>query len=174
MSPTLAKRKSEPNTITDAPEVAAAIQRQQDADIATMNRNLDAWRAAVIHAARGEPIPATVADSAVVAAQHLRLPASSMDADVAAMRTALDCDKRMAGHTAKSPERAARLRAVKQEILDTRQRLRDLEAEGHRLSVAHHEWVNAKYQRDEVEQQRPHLFRDAAELTDSQWQHIRA
>lgn len=174
MSPTLAKRKSEPNTSTNAPEVAAAIQRQQDADIATMNCHLAAWREAVIHAARGEPIPATVADSAVVAAQHLRLPASRMDADIAAMRTALDCDKRMADHTAKSPERAARLQAIKQELIDAQQRLRDLQAEGQRLSVAPHEWVNVKRLRDEVEQQRPHLFRDAAELTDAQWQHVRA
>jgi hypothetical protein len=40
--------------------------------------------------------------------------------------------------------------------------------------VAHTEWVNAKHQRDEVTQQRPHLFRDASQITEAQWRHVRA
>lgn len=173
MSPAVAKRKFDADTIT-VPEVAAAIQRQQDADIASTNSHLAAYRAAVVYAAKGQPIPATVADAAVVAAQHLRLPASRMDADVAAMRTVLACEKRMADFKAQSPAQAARRLAIKEEIVEVTQRLRNLQGEAARLGVAHHEWIHAKHQRDEVEQQRPHLFRDAAELTDGQWQHVRA
>lgn len=173
MSPAVAKQKPS-DTITTPPEVMAAIQRQQDADVATTNKQLAAYREAVILAAKGQPIPATVADSAVVAAHRLRLPAGRMDADVAAFRTALACEQRMSEFKAKSAERTERAQAVKQELAETMQRYRSLQAEAARLGVSHHEWLSAKHQRDEVEQQRPHLFRDAAQLTEAQWKHVRA
>jgi len=173
MSPAVAKPKPEPK-MTTAPEVAAAIQRQQDADTATTNKHLAAYREAVRLAATRQPILATVADSAVVAAHHLGLPAGRMDTDIAAMRTAVACERRMEDYTAKSADRQARSQAIRQELREAEQRLRALRAEAYRLSVAHTEWVNAKQQRDEVTQQRPHLFRDASQITEAQWRHVRA
>lgn len=175
MSPATAatKRKPEPVAVP-VPEVQQALARREAADIDRQDRLLKAYREAVTLAADGKPIPPDVADAAVEAAHSLGLKASRMDSDVAAMRRALTYDRGEAAFRAQSPARQARALEVKQQYAETRQRLKDLEAEAHRLTFAGTELVGYIQQRDELKKDFPHLFRPAADMDEKAWRHVRA
>ena len=167
------KRKPEPEAVP-VPEVQEALARREAADIDRQDRLLKAYREAVTLAADGKPLPPAVADAAVEAAHALGLKASRLDADVAAMRRALACDRGERDFRAASPDRQARAQAVKREHAEAVQRLRALEAEAHRLSVAGYQLVAFIQERDGIERDFPHLFKAAADLDEDSWRHVRA
>ena len=172
MSPAAAKRK--PEETTTIPAVAEALARRHADDAATLRRNLDAYKTAVVLAAKGEPIAAATADAAVVSAHSLKIKPERLDDDVAAMRQAIAYEKEMSDFTSQAPARHERLAEIKAE-LDVVERLgRELRAEHHRLLVAGHVWVAWKHSRDEIERRHPHLFKDALSLSDAEWQRVRA
>jgi len=173
MSPAVAKQRKADDTTT-IPAVAEAIERKREAELELLNRRLAAYREAVTLAADGKPIPATVADSAVVAVHELRLRHDRLSDDVGVMTQARSLEKQMAEFEAGSPARHARLKEIKLELVAAERLLRDLRAEHHRLSVAGAAWVAWKTQRSELERDNPHLFRSAASMSDAEWQRVRA
>jgi hypothetical protein len=172
MSPAVAKRKADDTT--SLPAVAEAIAQKREAELALTDRRLKAYREAVTLAADGKPIPATVADSAAVAAHELRLHHDRLARDVGTMKNALSLDRQMAEFEAGSAARNERLHELKQELIAAEKLIREMRAEQHRLSVAGAEWVAWKTRRNELEQENPHLFRPAADLSDAQWQRLRS
>ena len=175
MSPSAAAAKRSTTTAAvPVPEVLDALARREAADIERQDRLLKAYREAVTLAAEGKPIPSSVADAAIEAAHALGLKASRMDADVVTMRAALACEKRMHDYKQKTADRDARGTAIQAELRETEQRLRSLRAEAYRLSVTHVEWVNAKSQLSELQKERPHLFKPAADMDEKSWRHVRA
>lgn len=172
MSPAVAKQK--PAAITAIPEVAAAIQRKQDADIATTNRYLEAYRAAVALAAKNEPIPATVADSGVVAAHALRFKPTRFEADVAALRQAASLDKQEAALRARTAGGKEEAIAIRDQLRELEVLRRELVAKQNRLNATGFEAAGIAQERQRLIADAPHLFRNAEELTDAQWNHARA
>lgn len=173
MSPAVAKRKPA-DTIAAIPEVAAAIQRQQDADIAATNKYLEAYRTAVALAARGEPIPATVADSAVVAANTLRFKPTRFEVDVAAMRQAAALDKQEASLRARTVAAKEESVAIRDQLRELEALRRELLAKQHRLIATGFEVAGISQERQRLVTDAPHLFRNAEQLSDAQWNHARA
>jgi hypothetical protein len=173
MSPATTKKKS-PAETTTIPAVAEALARRQADDVAAVNRNLDAYKLAVSKAARGEELAAADADAAVVAAHTLKIKPERLDADVAAFRQALAYEKEMSDYTAKAPGRHERLQEIKKELQAVERLAKELRAEHHRLLVSGSVWVAWRQNRDQIEREYPHLFKNAESLSETDWRHIRA
>lgn len=173
MSPAVARRKPEIESAS-VPAVAEAIARRHEADTAEKNRLLAAYRVLVKKAANNEPLTSADADSAVVAAHALGLHGDRLDRDVAALRQAQGHETAMADYKAASPACNARLLAIKAELVELHKTIASLRAEHHRLSVRGHIWLAHKQNHDEITKNNPHLFLDASEISDADWQKVRA
>jgi hypothetical protein len=160
--------------MTTLPAVAEALARRQAEEISVVNRNLSAYRLVVSKAATHEPLLATDADAAVIAAHALKIRPDRLVDDVASYRQALAYEAQMADYTSQSPARHARLAEIKRELEAVERLARDLRAEHHQLLVSGNVWIALRQNRDEIERNFPHLFKDAESLNAADWQRVRA
>ncbi len=172
MSPALKQRKADEQT-SSIPAVAEAMARQREAELTILDRTLAAYLEAVTLAAAGKPIPAAVADSAVVAAHGLRLRHDRLSEDVAVARLAMSMEQQIAEHEAGSAARRARMEEIKQEIVAAERLVRELRAEHHRLTSSGMVLATLRTQRSELGRDNPHLFKRARDLSNADWQRVR-
>lgn len=172
MSPAAAVKRKPESDAVPMPEVHEALARRHAADIDRQNRMLRAYREAVALAADDKPIPSTVADAAVEAAHVLGLKPSRMQLDIVAMRRVNAVARAEADHRQKTPERQDRLKEIKEELRVAERVIRDLQAEASRLTAVSHGLVPLLQEQAELRRDYPHLFEDAAAITEQAWRHL--